>query len=110
MAGAGPVGGPGGDDPGATGSQPLVAPIGPFTVGAAGDGGASSIALDPVSIAFAGFEWAVPAFVLTVPGLLLILAVLGQALIGLAWVPLARRWVDGDRRARVGPGVRPSGR
>lgn len=42
-----------------------------------------------------------PALVLTVPGLLLILAVLAQAGFGLFWLPLARRRL-------AGIGVRPS--
>ena len=64
--------------------------------------------LDPGSISFASFEWAVPALVLSVPGLLLILAVVVEALIGLAWIPVARRWVGEDdrrhrRRRRLSP-------
>ena len=40
-------------------------------------------------------DWAVPAATLTVPGLLLILAVLAQMLGGLVWLPVARRWLGG---------------
>jgi hypothetical protein len=39
--------------------------------------------------------WAVPALVLSVPGLLLVLAVLAQAMGGLLWLPVARRWLGG---------------
>jgi hypothetical protein len=39
--------------------------------------------------------WAVPALVLSVPGLLLLLAVLAQAGGALLWVPVARRWLGG---------------
>jgi hypothetical protein len=39
--------------------------------------------------------WAVPALVLTVPGLLLLVAVLAQAAGALFWVPVARRWLGG---------------
>ena len=39
--------------------------------------------------------WAVPALVLSVPGLLLLLAVLAQAAGGLLWLPVARRWLGG---------------
>jgi hypothetical protein len=39
--------------------------------------------------------WAVPALVLSVPGLLLLLAVLAQAAGALLWVPVARRWLGG---------------
>jgi hypothetical protein len=44
---------------------------------------------------FEGFDWAVPALILTVPGLLLILAVLSQVSIGVLWLPLVRRWLGG---------------
>jgi hypothetical protein len=56
--------------------------------------------IDGGSVAFGGFEWAVPTLALTVPGLLLILAVLAQTTIGFAFVPVARRWLGGDRRRR----------
>ena len=47
-------------------------------------------------------EWAVPSLVLSVPGLLLILAVLAQALVGSLWIPVIRRWLGafGVRRHR----------
>jgi hypothetical protein len=38
--------------------------------------------------------------VLTVPGLLIVIAVLAQSLIGLAWLPVTRRWLGNDRRRR----------
>jgi hypothetical protein len=56
--------------------------------------------LDTVRITFDGFEWAVPVLVLTVPGLLIVIAVLVQSLIGLAWLPVTRRWLGNDRRRR----------
>ncbi|MEA2606869.1 MAG: hypothetical protein QOI00_1626, partial [Chloroflexota bacterium] len=40
-------------------------------------------------------EWAVPALVLSVPGLLLVIAVLAQSAGALFWVPVARRWLGG---------------
>ena len=52
------------------------------------------------SLAFADFEWAIPALVLTVPGVLLLLAVVAQALMGVLWLPVTRRWLGGDRRRR----------
>ncbi len=64
------------------------------------DAGAG-VQLDAGNVALGGFEWAVPALVLTVPGILIVIAVLVQALIGLAWLPLVRRSLDGDRRRRV---------
>ena len=39
--------------------------------------------------------WAVPALVLTVPGLLLLLAVIAQAAGALLWLPVVRRWLGG---------------
>jgi hypothetical protein len=56
--------------------------------------------LDLGALTFGGFEWAVPALVLTVPGILLVIAVLAQAMIGLAWLPVVRRWLGGDERRR----------
>jgi hypothetical protein len=44
---------------------------------------------------FGGYEWAVPAIVLTVPGLLLIVALLAQAAIGVVWLPMIRRHLAG---------------
>jgi hypothetical protein len=45
---------------------------------------------------FAGdFEWVVPGLVLTLPGLLLLLAVGIQALGAMAWLPLVRRRIGG---------------
>lgn len=51
---------------------------------------------------FGGVDWAVPVFVMTVPGLLLILAVLAQATAGVFWLPFVRRWLGsfGLRRRR----------
>jgi hypothetical protein len=44
---------------------------------------------------FGGFEWAVPAFALVVPGVLLIIAVGAQALVSALWLPFVRRWLGG---------------
>ena len=56
------------------------------------------------SLAFGDFEWVIPALVLTVPGILLLLAILAQALMGILWLPVTRRWLGGDRRrGRVRP-------
>jgi hypothetical protein len=46
-------------------------------------------------VAFAGLDWAVPALTLTVPGLLLMLAVLAQLSTGVLWLPIVRRWLGG---------------
>jgi hypothetical protein len=49
----------------------------------------ASISVDPFG---QGFAWAVPGLVLSVPGLLLILAVIGAQVVGAgAWLPLVRR-------------------
>ena len=74
----------------------------PFLVPSA----AAGVELDGLSLALSGFDWAVPVLVLSVPGLLIVIAVLAQALIGLAWVPVTRRWLGGDRRRRR-PGLTP---
>ena len=51
-----------------------------------------------------GFDWAIPAVVLSVPGLLLILVLLAQVTVGLVWLPLVRRRLGefgfGRRRRR----------
>jgi hypothetical protein len=51
-----------------------------------------------IDASFGGFgdiEWVVPAFVLAVPGLLLIVAIAAQALVSAAWLPFVRRWLGG---------------
>ena len=77
--------------------------------GSSGDGGAPGDlfvlpAYEPEGIeavfddAFTGFgdiEWVVPAFALAVPGLLVIIAVIAQALVSAAWLPFVRRWLGG---------------
>jgi hypothetical protein len=40
-----------------------------------------------------GIDWAVPALALTVPGILLILAILAQSVVGAMWLPFVRRWL-----------------
>lgn len=79
--------------------------VGPFEVGTRVRGGPIAVDLDASFSAFGGFEWAIPAAALSVPLLLVILAIVGQGLVGLAWVPLTRRWLGGDRRRRPRPYV-----
>ena len=50
---------------------------------------------------FGRIAWAVPAVVFGVPGLLLLIALVAQAVGGLAMVPVVRRW---NRRPGPGPG------
>ena len=75
---------------------PVAAPI--FVVPAADDPG--TIVMDAGGMSFAGFDWAVPALVLTVPGLILVLAVGAQALAGIVLLRMARRSMESDRRRR----------
>jgi hypothetical protein len=42
-----------------------------------------------------GIEWGVPGLIMGVPGLLIILVILLQALGGAAWLPLVRRRIGG---------------
>lgn len=91
--GDGSGGGPGGrsQDP-TTGA----AQTGPFGVPGSND---SEVGIDIGAVAFGGFDWAVPSLVLTVPGLLLMIAILAQGVIGLAWLPVVRRRLGGDDRS-----------
>ncbi|MFL5708436.1 MAG: hypothetical protein ACJ77Y_05525, partial [Chloroflexota bacterium] len=50
---------------------------------------------------FDGIEWAVPTLVLTVPGLLVVLAVMTQIATGAAWLPIVRRKIGSGSRANV---------
>ncbi len=54
-----------------------------------------------LSLTLGGFEWAIPTLVLTVPGILLLLALLAQAVVGVLWLPVTRRWLSDDRRRRA---------
>jgi hypothetical protein len=57
----------------------------------------ASLAFDAgVDMAFDGFSWQVPALVLSVPGLLVVVAVFLQVVGGLAWVPVIRRRLGGN--------------
>lgn len=42
-----------------------------------------------------GVEWAVPAFALAVPGMILVMALAGQAVIGAIWLAYSRRRLRG---------------
>ena len=57
--------------------------------------------------AFDGFAWQVPALALSVPGLIVVVAVFLQVLGGLAWLPLIRRRLGGSG---VGGGLTPPDR
>ena len=101
-----PAGSPGSGSTGATGGSSTggSTPNDPGTTGGGldvgGTGSGASGALDPIDVLGALglgplLDWAVPALVLSVPGLLLVLAVLAQMLGGLIWLPLVRRWLGG---------------
>jgi Big-like domain-containing protein len=83
-----------GGSPGSGGGAPPD-DNGRFTVGFSGLGPIDGL----VNVDVVGFdamlEWAVPAILLSVPGLLLLLAVLAQAAGGLLWLPMVRRWLGG---------------
>ncbi len=101
--GSGGSAGSGGTPGSGGGATPVD--TGRFTVGFSGLGPIDGL----VDVDVVGFdallEWAVPALLLSVPGLLLLLAVLAQAAGGLLWLPMVRRWLGGfgsagaDRRA-----------
>jgi hypothetical protein len=73
-------------------------PSGRLTTPTRGDG--LDLSVDTSGVAFDGFTWAVPALTLTVPSLLLMIAILAQGVIGIGWLPIARRWLGSDRRDR----------
>lgn len=87
-------GGSGGPGPGASPGPGN----GPFTVGTTEV--EPEIELEPGSFALASFDWAVPVLTLTVPGLFLIIAIVAQMTIGIAWIPVARRSLEMERRRR----------
>jgi hypothetical protein len=55
-------------------------------------------------VGLAGFNWAVPTLVLSVPGLLLIVALAAQGGVGVFSLPVVRRWLGhfGLNRRRQG--------
>jgi hypothetical protein len=93
--GSGGSAGSGGSPGSGSGGAVPPADDGRFTVGFNGLGPIDGL----VDVDVLGFdamlEWAVPALLLSVPGLLLLLAVLAQAAGGLLWLPMVRRWLGG---------------
>ncbi|HET9519604.1 MAG TPA: Ig-like domain-containing protein [Candidatus Limnocylindrales bacterium] len=116
-----PSGRPATPSPDATPRPPTI-PAGSTTDGGPRDPGGGGFDLGGVSadpadvllgaglLSFDGMiEFAIPSLVLSVPGLLLVLAVLAQGVVGAAWLPVARRWLGGfgfgrRRKARIGQG------
>ena len=78
-----------------------------------GPGGISVPPIDPFTpidgigaIDIGGFDWVIPSLVLSVPGLLLILAILAQTGAGLLSIPLVRRSLEGSGLSRRRGNVR----
>jgi VCBS repeat-containing protein len=101
----------------ATGGSPGPAAFGStdrFVVGPPGGSATAGIDFGSLSPALAGFggllEWAVPGLVMSVPGLLLVVAIGAQVVGASAWIPIIRRslGVFGvGRRRRRQAGARP---
>lgn len=55
-----------------------------------------------MALALDGFDWQIPGLLLSVPGLLVVLAIALQVTGGAAWLPIVRRTLGsrGDRRRR----------
>ncbi len=64
----------------------------------AGGGVVAPIALAALSLLGNEFVWFVPGVALGVPGVLLVLLLLVQAIGGAVWVPITRRLLGRDRR------------
>ena len=79
-----------------------VAPLGPGG-GGGGDDGDLGVGVDMLTLLDSPFEWAVPGAVVGVPGLLVVLFVVLQAVGALAWIPAVRRMGDQDDRRRRRP-------
>ena len=90
--------GPGNAGGGSGGPSPADVPQAQLTVGGttAATGIGPAMTLSTLT-RLDGIIWAVPSLALTVPGLLLLLAVLAQIAAGASWVPVVRRKVGGAR-------------
>jgi Big-like domain-containing protein len=87
--------GPGAIGPGGTGGGPADPGSGGSGLTVGGDK-VAPFGLATVSLgSFDNIDWAVPALALTVPGLLLMLAVLAQLSAGILWLPIVRRGLGG---------------
>jgi hypothetical protein len=97
--------GPGADGTGSGTSESARRAVGGLTVGV---GDVAPFGLADLGLGtFGGLDWAIPALAMTVPGLLLILAVLAQLTAGALWLPVVRRRLGsfgiGRRRRRNEP-------
>ena len=87
-----------GNGNGGSGGAPGAPRRADFTVGG---GDVAPFDLGDVGIdGFGDIEWAVPALAMTVPGLLLMLAVLAQLSAGAIWLPIVKRGLGGFGVAR----------
>jgi hypothetical protein len=84
--------GTGGGTSGGTGTAGGAAPGDQFALPPYEPDGIDAL-IDASFTGFGDIEWVVPAFALAVPGLLLIIAIGAQALVGAAWLPFVRRWL-----------------
>lgn len=84
--------------------EPSSEPQDAFAIGSIGRGGPNSpdVTFGSLGSLSFSFEWLIPSLVVSVPGLLLLLAIGAQLLAGAAWLPLVRREVGdfglGSRR------------
>jgi hypothetical protein len=86
-------------------AAPAPSPSGDaFAIGGTSDGGFSgpSVSFGSLGPLDFAFDWLIPGFIVTLPGLLVVLAVLAQVLVGTGWLPLVRREIGdfGVRRRR----------
>jgi len=92
-SGGNPIAGPGTGAGGAS-TGPAAADGRTFELGTQGSGPLISL-VDAGFVGLGDLEWAVPALALSVPGFLLIIAVLAQVTAGAFWLPFVRRWLGG---------------
>lgn len=94
----------GGSNSGGDDGPPPGAPRGGFGVGPLAGLDAIDVDLGDELVGDTLVEFVVPSLVFAVPGLLLMLAVIAQGLVGAAWLPVVRRWLGGfgiGRRRRA---------
>jgi hypothetical protein len=81
-----------GQGPGASGPDAGAGSVDPFAIGARSDPDEPKLGLTAATLgSLDGIVWAVPSLALTVPGILLLLAVLAQIAAGASWLPVVRR-------------------
>jgi hypothetical protein len=68
------------------------------------------LGLDAISLLDDPYEWLVPLFVVSIPGFIVVLAILGQSLVGALWLVPARRTLGNRRGGSTGRSVRRAAR